>query len=761
MPTASGPYAVAARKYQAEGWAGVLPLAARSKYPPPDGFTGADNPDPSGADIEEWITYQGDGNIALRLPGDVIGIDVDDYGGKRGWDTLWAKVAEWGSLPDTWRSTSRDDPASGIYYYRVPSGLILPGVLGPGVEIIQRRHRYAVVAPSIHPNGGTYRWLTPGGLVAFAGGYPCPEDLPELPPAWVGHLSALRSQNGAGDRAEVTPERYAALMAIGPLCHLMASVLTSELLTLRGNDSRHDTTVNAVMHLFHLRSEGHAGLALAMAVLEHEFIAVVTTAGEGQRTQGQARSEWRRMLDGALELAVSPVEFDPCRDDLRGILPPGWQYTHTENGVPPARRGMGDDSANAGGTPAISPPPRDDDRASGFGVRMTSSESDSGQDPTHADDAAQEASPRESVEDDPHAPYLTIEVTKLRVRREAKRLLDAEEASANWRAPPSCSLKELLSQPDVPLVYTVAECMPQDANVLLTAQYKAGKTTMINSLARCLIDGDDFLRRFAIVHKGAIALWNYEVGSTQYARWLRDLGIQAVERVHVMNVRGFTMPIISDPICEWAAEWLRTREIETWMIDPFARAFTGNGESENSNSDVGRFLDRLDQIKERSGVRQLVLPVHTGRMITDIGSERARGATRLDDWADVRWSLTVVEEGDETNAPGRYWRASGRDVDVAEGMVVMDPITRVLTLTDGKRERPSRKGQKAPRNLANDILVYLSDAPGANVRSIRQGVPGDEHKITSELHKLAQQGLVTGVPGSRNSVRYYRPEDLP
>ena len=32
-----------------------------------------------------------------------------------------------------------------------------------------------------------------------------------------------------------------------------------------------------------------------------------------------------------------------------------------------------------------------------------------------------------------------------------------------------------------------------EANVMLSAQRTAGKTTMVGNLARCLVDGDDFL----------------------------------------------------------------------------------------------------------------------------------------------------------------------------------------------------------------------------------------------------------------------------
>lgn len=114
--------------YRARGWEGTIPLPASSKTPPPSGYTGAAGHMPSGADVEEWRrhgfraggrTYPA-GNLALRLPRDVIGLDVDHYGTKSGGDTLAGLITRWGPLPPTKRSTSRSDGISGIRLYRLP-----------------------------------------------------------------------------------------------------------------------------------------------------------------------------------------------------------------------------------------------------------------------------------------------------------------------------------------------------------------------------------------------------------------------------------------------------------------------------------------------------------------------------------------------------------------------------------------------------------------------------------------------------------------
>jgi hypothetical protein len=183
----SAPYGDAAQLYWEAGWPAPLPLPLRAKKDPPRGFTGADGVNPSRADIQAWLDDgHAGGNIALRLPPDVIGIDVDCYDGKQGAATLAELEAKWGPLPDTWVSSSRDDE-SGIRFYQVPPDRRWPSMAGTDIEIIQHRHRYAVVWPSIHPEGRPYRWSRFHLTAAFT--VPQPSDLTFLPPRWIEGLS--------------------------------------------------------------------------------------------------------------------------------------------------------------------------------------------------------------------------------------------------------------------------------------------------------------------------------------------------------------------------------------------------------------------------------------------------------------------------------------------------------------------------------------------------------------------------------------------
>lgn len=308
---------------------------------------------------------------------------------------------------------------------------------------------------------------------------------------------------------------------------------------------------------------------------------------------------------------------------------------------------------------------------------------------------------------------LQKEIALARAKREAKKVLDLEEASATFKMPEYFGhLGEELKLPREAVAWTIKDIFPTGANVTLTAQYKAGKTTLINSLARSLADGEKFLNYFdAPNHPGRVVIFNYEVNREQYRRWFDDVGIKNVEKVSLLHMKGSVFPILVPHIQDLLVKMLKELETQTWILDPFAGAFTGSGD-ENSNSDVTVFLNILDNIKERAGVSNLVMPIHTGRS-QEQGIDRARGATRLDDWADVRWILKKTNDG-------RFFSADGRDVLQEEQKLTFDESTRSLTLGGDNAYMTKIKNNEEiwyeavinnPGKSTSDILAILNKNP--------------------------------------------------
>jgi hypothetical protein len=181
-------YGDAAPLYVAAGWAGVLPLPAGRKVWPPRGWTGRVQRWPNAARIGWWMRQEPDGNVALRLPPTVVGLDLDLYK-ESGRASYAALITECGPLPPTWVSTSRTD-GSGVRLFRAPAGVRwAEGRAGDGIELVHAYHRFVVVWPSLHPQGRRYVWHQPDGQ--RSGRVPAVAELPALPVIWGRRLSEL------------------------------------------------------------------------------------------------------------------------------------------------------------------------------------------------------------------------------------------------------------------------------------------------------------------------------------------------------------------------------------------------------------------------------------------------------------------------------------------------------------------------------------------------------------------------------------------
>lgn len=191
----SGPYALAARDYLDRGWS---PIPVVGKDAPEPGFTGANGAVVTMDQVLQWSSpgfAQGRRNVGLRQI-DTVGIDVDAYDGRKGAETFAAAVAKLGLLPPTWSSTARGaGQPSRILFYQVPPG-VDPGeaqgrikeYFGKNIDIIRRGHRYAIVAPSLHPEGWRYCWYDPNGVPSDVP--PKRDELPFLPAAWLEFFTA-------------------------------------------------------------------------------------------------------------------------------------------------------------------------------------------------------------------------------------------------------------------------------------------------------------------------------------------------------------------------------------------------------------------------------------------------------------------------------------------------------------------------------------------------------------------------------------------
>lgn len=345
MSNADLPYFQAARDYLEAGWS-PIPLPFKEKSPPPDDLTGAAGEWVDAVRVAAWTrtvrpvrARAGNlsfiaGNVGLRLPRNVLGIDVDLYDGKTGAKTMHDAIERMGTLPPTWSSTARFD-GSGIFLFRVPEGLAWPGQVGPGVETIRWDHRYAMVAPSIHDKiHKPYAWTRPDGE-RVTDEIPAVAELPYLPEPWVlgltggaewveregGDISADEARAWITDR--VTPET---------MCEVMSATLTKYSRELRqaGEDGgAHEVARNGAWALIGDAAGGHGGVSDALNRLRKVFLAGVRE----RRDPDAARGEWARIVIRGIGKAAA--EGTPDKEDMCAL------FGATESGETPKEKSSG------------------------------------------------------------------------------------------------------------------------------------------------------------------------------------------------------------------------------------------------------------------------------------------------------------------------------------------------------------------------------------------------------------------------------------
>uniref|UniRef100_A1UIV2 DNA primase/polymerase bifunctional N-terminal domain-containing protein n=1 Tax=Mycobacterium sp. (strain KMS) TaxID=189918 RepID=A1UIV2_MYCSK len=321
-PDLTGPYAAACNIYADLGWRGVIPVDPRDKGGVPAGFTGYGGIDVTPENMAWFAKSKPGHNIGLRLPDGVIGIDVDAYGPKKGADTFAEAQGRWGALPPSYRSTSRDDGISGIRLYRVPAGTKLETIIEfkdldiRDIEIVQRHHRHVQCWPSIHDKTGQrYRWVSEldGSAMDTP---PAPDDLPNLPAAWVAALRAESGSNGTPLNGAEAPVDVQTALTEGDASPRVAELLARAIGDCYGG-SRFDHTRGNVLTLLRFGKQGDTGVRPALSALKAVYVnAVSPDRAGGQRA---AEVEFDRLVSGK---KVATLLAEPDYNDWVSDLAP-------------------------------------------------------------------------------------------------------------------------------------------------------------------------------------------------------------------------------------------------------------------------------------------------------------------------------------------------------------------------------------------------------------------------------------------------------
>ncbi|MCH9729530.1 MAG: AAA family ATPase [Actinomycetia bacterium] len=311
-------------------------------------------------------------------------------------------------------------------------------------------------------------------------------------------------------------------------------------------------------------------------------------------------------------------------------------------------------------------------------------------------------------------------------------------------APDPCSLSDLLSESDDGVSYRMAGTWPAGGRVLLAAQFKSGKSTLVGNTIRSLVDGEPLLGTFAVTPVDNVALIDTELDRRTLRRWFRDQGIRNTTAVTVVPLRGAvsTFDILDRRTrSEWAQ---RLSGADMVVLDCLRPVLDALGLSEDK--DAGKLLVAFDALLAEIGATEGMVVTHMGHQ-----NERARGDSRLLDWPDALWK--IIRDGTETDDDGtrrRYFSAMGRDVDVPEGLLTFDAETRHLSFGCGGR------ADTASNAALPLLLEIVATAPGELSKKTAEECLMDTHHLSQKdarktITRATKTGLVRHTVGDRGA----------
>lgn len=618
--TTTSPYADSYDAYWRAGWRGILPLPHGQKTPPPEGYTGYDGNEPSYPDCTAWAE-DGDRNICLRLPRNVIGLDVDAYDGKPGGETLMRLVDTHGALPPTFLSTSRSDGMSGIRLYRVPPGTAFPTKL-PGIELIQHFHRYAVVWPSRHPNGQLYQWIDErnGGQPTISP--PNLDAIPELPTAWVNGLVIEGKQQA--DKANLNLTEATAILAEmrqGEPCH---HILAAAGKSVAGGD-RHDSYNEAILAVLGYGRRGCPGANTVIERLKASFIAEIAD----RSTRPEAVAEFRRGLLGAIAIVANEIPGHSCPDEVEDYvrsLDPTYQAEITQH---------------------------------------------------NDDQAATEPSALDLA--------VTRRLTDLVINEHAKEKLATLKAAGATPLNGHSLTQFLNQPDEEERYRIDKLWPAEGRVLLAAAAKTGKTTLVAANLIPALVDGTPFLDTFTPTQtQRRVALFNMEVGPRTLRRWMRESDIDNADNVLIINLRGKagSLQLNSDAGRKQTAQFLADHQTDIVILDPLAPLLASLGLDENSNSDVAQFFAWWSEMLGVAGVTDDLVVHHTGHA-GDRSRGASRLLDEPDAiWTLTKGQESEPTDQDVFPMAPRFLGAYGRDVDLPARRLQFDPATRNLALTD-------------------------------------------------------------------------------
>jgi hypothetical protein len=264
----------------------------------------------------------------------------------------------------------------------------------------------------------------------------------------------------------------------------------------------------------------------------------------------------------------------------------------------------------------------------------------------------------------------------------------------------------------------------------------------VANVVRSLADEEPLFGVFNVAPiRGIVGVLDFEMSDDKLDGWYRTQGIRRDDKVILEPMRGLvsSFNILDRSVRRrWAS---RLRGIEYLVIDCLRPLMDAFGLDEHK--DAGRLLVAIDALMAEAGIPDALIVHHMGHT-----GERSRGDSRLRDWPDIEWQL--VRRTDDAASP-RFFKAYGRDVDVAEGQLTYDPLTRHLVLIGG-----SRQDMQLTKVLEAIIDTLKASSEPLSGRTIKSRLADSHAKnvIDEALKRGRENGSLTFETGAHNANLY-------
>lgn len=366
--------------------------------------------------------------------------------------------------------------------------------------------------------------------------------------------------------------------------------------------------------------------------------------------------------------------------------------------------------------------------------------------------------------------WVKVRAGRLR-ERVAAREASSRAASARSAMPRFRTAAEGFTASAEPAPAAVERCLPAGGRGLLVAQYKVGKTAMVNNYLAAVADGGLFLGQFRAQQRRVVLL-DTELTDDEAEARISALPIRNrhnIARVGIAEDLGKFDPRDKANRTLWV-DMLREFGAEVLVLDCLAPILKALGINESQSA--SEILYALNELKGEAGLSEVLVVHHAG------ANGKPRGDTGVPAWASAIWTLRKAT--DRPTATRKFSTTGWSGIDVADGPLAFDTGTGELTYLDAEpaaeAERTARlEAVEAERETKVDaarsvVLGIVTEAaakgemPSGNVLETEgRKAPGmTRAAIRAARQSLVDDGTLTEAPDNRG-CRYRlttSPDDL-